>query len=173
MQSVQCDGSKGIDLQWEHELNFNYIVHQGCSKVKLTVEGHELPKPLLLNFRNEPEKCQKLTLDERYQYCTHYALIDGKKQLVDRIVMRDREKEFPTFLGTDTKGAKKPVEAAKDSHIAQPVGEVDPDVEAAKKKEEGNDAFRANDFFQAASLYTMSINVLLFGCAVSVARSSV
>lgn len=154
MQSVQIDRCKRVVIEWTDELNMGFIVHQDTTDLTLVVAGHVCPKPVILDLEGNVAKTDSLNAE--YQYITCFEKQpDGGRRLVSRIVTRTKEKEYPTFMAEDYSSGKGPqINPGEETVLT--AGAANP-AEALAKKELGNNAFRANDFMQAASFYSMSI----------------
>lgn len=144
VQSIQIDGSHDITFNFDDGLFGDFIVQHNCTGLKFFVAGKEAV--------NDSESVD-VTKDLELQYVTQ--LKKGPKNsfvVKTEVVQRHQEKEFPTFFrGKNGKSGDAPTGVVTTSTSTDNV------AEAAQKKQAGNDAFKANDFMQAAAMYTLSL----------------
>lgn len=172
MQSVQVDGCLDMDLHWNDELSLEFIICHACDDVRYHLGGVQ-HTPKIVN--PDGKVLEDQSMDPEVQYVTKYE--QSLKALVCAPVHRHAEKEFPTFL-TQVKVPENRRESGASSAAgntnsasssageqegeSKEVGGGEASLEdlkaiALKSKDDGNAAFRANDFLQAAVFYTMSI----------------
>eukprot|EP00429_Kryptoperidinium_foliaceum_P065813 CAMPEP_0176051006 /NCGR_PEP_ID=MMETSP0120_2-20121206/25356_1 /TAXON_ID=160619 /ORGANISM="Kryptoperidinium foliaceum, Strain CCMP 1326" /LENGTH=445 /DNA_ID=CAMNT_0017384445 /DNA_START=27 /DNA_END=1365 /DNA_ORIENTATION=+ len=115
--------------------NISTFFHQNCPALEVVVPGHEAKR---IGSAAGPQMVTK---------------VSASGEIVTEVVLRG-EKEFPVQLGS----------AAPAGYTGEPEAERPPNSEekrqrAEEKRTEGNEAFRANDFLQAAVYYTEAINI--------------
>lgn len=135
IQMIQADEctKDPVRVRFLEPESIGSFFHQNCPSLEVTTPGRD---------------AQKIGVAEPFQLA---SVADSSGEWNTEAVLRG-EKEFPVQLGaTHTLGKKQEPEAEippSDEMIRQ---------EAEAKREEGNTAFRSNDFMQAAVFYTEAL----------------